>query len=276
MLTMTDIQRAAPSVFAREAYEKTSDKYQFFPTDYVVQALMNNGFRCSAAGQAKTRIEGKKEFTRHVLRFRHDDMPRIKDEGIPEVVLVNSHDGSSSYRLMLGVFRIACANGLIVASSMMEDIRVRHSGRDNLIDNVIEGSFKVIGEAPKAIEQVNEWQGLMLPHAEQRLLAEAALELRGTSLEIGADTLLRARRPDDREEGGAERSLWKTMNVVQENLIKGGIYGTSPVRIEDGRQVGGQLRKLTKLKSVVEDTKFNRALWKMTEGMAELKTKAAA
>lgn len=276
MLTMTDIQHLAPSVFARGAYETMSDKYKHVPTDYVVQGLMNNGFRCVAAGQAKTRVAGKAEFTRHVLRFRHDDLKRIGDEAIPEMVLVNSHDGTSSYRLMMGVFRIACANGMIVASSMIQEQRVRHTGGDNLVDDVIEGSFELVKEAPKAIEVVRDWQGIQLNHDEQRVLAKAALELRGTSLEIKADTLLRARRSDDREEGGAERSLWKTMNVVQENLIKGGVYGTSPVRVEDGRQVGGQLRKLTKLKSVVEDTKFNRALWKMTEEMANLKTKAAA
>lgn len=268
MLTMNDIQHRAPSVFARQAWDQTSDKYQFFPTDYVVQGLMNNGFRCVMAGQAKTRIEGKGEFTRHVLRFRHDDMPRLGDDALPEVVLVNSHDGSSSYRLMLGVFRMVCSNGMIACSNMVEEVRVRHSGRDNVIDNVIEGSYQIINEAPKAIDQIMDWSGIMLNQDEQRVLAEAAIGIRGTSLEVDPYAVLRAKRSDDRENANGERSLWKTMNVAQEHLIKGGAYGESPTT--------HKMRRLGAIKSVVEDTRFNRQLWEMTEKMAQLKTKAAA
>lgn len=268
MLTIEQIQHRAPSVFATQPWEKTSDKYQFFPTDYVVRGLLNNGFRCVMAGQAKTRIEGKGDFTRHILRFRHDDMPRLGHDALPEVVMVNSHDGSSSYRLMLGVFRLVCANGMIACSSMMEEVRVRHTGKDTLVDDVIEGSYRIIDEAPKAIGQIQEWQGIKLLPEEQENFASAALTLRGSTLEVEPKTVLRARRYDDDTDADGSRDLWKTMNVVQESMIRGGGYGLSPAT--------GRLRRMNAVKSVVEDVRLNRALWQLTEGQAKLKTKATA
>lgn len=270
MLTLEQIQHRAPSVFAQGAWEGTSSKYQFFPTHHVVQALMDNGFACSSARQARTRIEGKEDFVKHILRFRHDDLRaqalKVGDV-FPEIILTNSHDGSSSYNITMGMFRLACSNGMCVKTANIEDIRVRHSGREQLIDSVIEGSFEIIKEAPKVIEQVRDWQAIHMNDDEQRVFAETALELRGTTLEVSPDALLKARRAADRPEVGAGRDLWQTMNVVQESLIRGGAYGRSPTT--------GQLRRMNEVKSVIEDTKLNRALWQMTEKMAELKTKAA-
>jgi uncharacterized protein DUF932 len=41
------------------------------------------------------------------------------------LILLNSHDGTSSYQLMSGVFRIVCRNGLIVSEGEAQMIRCR-------------------------------------------------------------------------------------------------------------------------------------------------------
>jgi hypothetical protein len=261
MLQMHEIQRTAPSVFAQSAYTKTSDKYKFFPTEYIVQALMDKGFNCTSARQARTRIEGKQDFVKHVLRFRHEDlqsMTRKVGDIIPEIVLTNSHDGSSSYNLTLGMFRLACLNGLMVKSGNIQEVRIRHSGHDRLIDDVIDGTFRVIDEAPKAIEQVRHWQGIDLSRNEQEAFARSALELRGTKLAVEPGQALHARRSADY---GSD--LWTTMNVIQENLIKGGLTGKNDK---------GQRRAINKVNSVIKDSSLNRAIWMLTEQMAQLKT----
>lgn len=270
MLTLEQIAHKAPSVFADGAWEGTSDKYLFFPTNRVVQALMDNGFGCSSARQARTRIEGKGDFVKHILRFRHDDLRSTAlkvGDVFPEIILTNSHDGSSSYNITMGMFRLACSNGMCVKTANINEVRVRHTGQESLIDDVIEGSFEIIKEAPKVIEQVRDWQKIRMSADEQRIFAETALDLRGTTLEVSPDALLKARRSADKPEDGSTRDLWQTMNVVQEALIRGGAYGESPTT--------GRLRRMNEVKSVIEDTKLNRSLWQMTEKMAELKTKAA-
>lgn len=257
-MTLDQIRYIAPSVFAETPYAALSHKYRMFPTAQIVTGLIAQGFAPVRAQQSRTRIEGKAPFTKHLLRFRRqDDLMADVNSEVPEIVLLNSHDGSSAYQISLGLFRVRCTNGLVVKSAGIEEVRVRHSGKPSLVDDVIEGSFRVIEQAPQVLAQVQEWKALALTAPEQRLLAEAALEVRETSLEVEPAHVLAPRRRDD---VGAD--LYRTMNVVQENLMRGGIYG---------RNEQQQRRRLQGVKSVDGDTRINRALWVLAEKMAELK-----
>src|SRR4030067_153211 len=135
VLSNDAIRKAAPSVFATEPWDQVSERYVFIPTIEVVNQLRANGFQPVRASQSKSRIEGKGEFTKHMLRFRreHDILTQLGDE-LPEIVLVNSHDRTSSYQLSAGVFRLACLNGMVVKSADFGSIKVQHSG--NIVDNV--------------------------------------------------------------------------------------------------------------------------------------------
>jgi hypothetical protein len=261
-MTIEQIQRVAPSVFATEPYHGMSERYRFFSTAHVVEGLMAQGFAVVRAQQSRSRIEGKEAYTRHLLRFRHASQADAAVQSvIPEVVLTNSHDGTSAYKLSLGLFRVLCLNGLVVQSAGIEDIKVRHSGRESLVGEVIEASYRVIDQAPKALAQVEQWQHLQLSPPEQEVLAEAALELRESTLEVQPRALLMPRRWEDGDPN-RDRDIWRTMNTVQENLMRGGVQG---------RNEQGQRRRLRGITSVDTDTKLNRALWVLTEKMAALK-----
>ena len=202
-MSLEQIRTVAPSVFAERPWDTMSAKYRFFPTVYVVEGLMQQGFLPVRAQQSRTRIEGKGDFTKHLLRFRHASMADSAVQSmVPEIVLINSHDGTSAYHLSLGLYRVICTNGLVVKSAGIEDIRVRHSGRESLIQDVIEGSYRIIDEAPKALAQVEQWQHLQLSPPEQEILAEAALEIRDSALEVQPRALLAPRRWED---GAADR-----------------------------------------------------------------------
>ena len=220
-LTLDAIRQTAPSVFAEHAYAGTSERYRFFPTSQIVVGLMHEGFLPVRAQQSRCRLEDKQDYTKHMLRFRHaHGLERQVDTIVPEVVLINGHDGTSAYNLSLGLFRVRCTNGLVVKSEGISDLRVRHSGRASLVDEVIEASYAVIQDAPKALAQVETWQHLQLSAPEQEAFAEAVVELRETSLEVRPSELLRLRRRDD-----ASPHAWMTMNVIQENLMRGGARG---------------------------------------------------
>src|SRR5438105_4991597 len=255
-MSLDQIRTVAPSVFSTKPYAAMSEKYRFFATSHVVEALMHEGFAVVRAQQSCTRIEGKGDFTKHLLRFRHVSMAdSAVASTVPEIVLINSHDGSSAYHLSLGLYRIICTNGLVVKSAGIEDIRVRHSGRESLIQDVIEGSYTIIHEAPTALAQVEQWQHLHLSPPEQEVLAEAALELRDSTLEVQPRALLAPRRWEDGHPD-RPRDVWRTMNTVQENLLKGGVQG---------RNEQGQRRRLRGVKSVDGDMRINRALWVLAE-----------
>jgi hypothetical protein len=272
-LTLAELKHYAPSAFATEKHESRSNRYTYIPTSEVIDGLMSQGFEPFKASQGRSRIPGKADFTKHLIRFRHKSTSNVAGNDVPEVVLINSHDGTSAYKLMAGIFRIVCSNGLVVCSQNMGELSVPHKG--NIVDRVIEGSFEIIGQSRKALGTIDAWQQLRLTDGEQNAFAEAAHTLRFADAEGKVDTaitasqLLRPRRMEDRGTGEnwqrAAGDLYRTMNVVQENVIKGGLSnwrrGDNGVRRTTTREVKG----------IDQDVRLNRALWQLAERMAELK-----
>jgi len=270
-ITLDQIARYAPSAMATRPHESRSDRYTYIPTVNIIEGMMKEGFQPFSASQSRSRIEGKTEFTKHMIRFRHADASQALRVGdvIPEVVLINSHDGTSAYKLIAGMFRLACSNGLMVSEGEIESVAVHHKG--NILNNVIEGSYRLVKDSEKAITTVAEWNQLQLTTGEQSALAEAAHTLRFADREgkvttpITAAQLLRPRRSDD-----AGNDLWKTFNRVQENVIKGGLHGVQ--RDPSGRRLRAVSTR--QVKGIDQDVKLNRAMWQLAERMAELKAAA--
>lgn len=261
------LARLAPSIFATEAHTSRSAKYAYIPTSAVLDGMRKEGFVPVKATQGRSRIEGKTEFTKHMIRFRHSDYIGTERGGqvVPEIVLVNSHDGTSAYHLMAGLFRIACLNGMIRCESTTADLRVPHKG--NVVDNVIEGAFTVIEDSKGAVEQAETWSALRLTHDERQVMADAARLLRFGDSEGNVETpiearqLLAPRRREDRDE-----TLWTTHNVIQENVIRGGLHAWT-------RDANNRQRRVTtrEVRNIDGDVKLNRALWMLSQRMAELK-----
>lgn len=258
-LSVDQIARYAPSVLATEAHESRSDRYAYIPTMTVIDGLRKEGFEVYGVGQNRTRIEGKRNFTKHVVRMRHASMlaPKVGDS-IAEIILTNSHDGSSGYQLSSGFFRLVCSNGMVVGNAQ-NDISVRHSG--NVMDNVIEGATRVLDDLQIGMERISQFQGIQLNREEQVVLANAALQLRydnPAEAPIVATSLLTPRRWDDRA-----NDLWSTFNRIQESVIKGGVRG---------RNANGRRMSTRAVTGVTEDLKLNKALWSLADGMAQIKT----
>jgi hypothetical protein len=188
------------------------------------------------------------------MRLRHADQIGQRGE-VPEIVLVNSHDGTSSYQIMAGFFRIVCSNGLI-AGSLTDDVRVRHSG--NVVDNVIEGSYSVLSNLDALESRIDQYRSIQLDRPEQIALATAAVQVRwGDDAPVVPGNLLRINRwEDDRSD------LWTVFNRLQENVIRGGVRG----RAQTGRRMS--TRAVT---GVSESVRVNRALWTLADEMAKLK-----
>jgi hypothetical protein len=268
-LTDEDIRRLAPSAFAAEAHESRSARYAYIPTAEVIRGMREGGFLPMWAGQARTRDAGRAGHTKHILRFRHAGAATATERRVgntfPEIVLLNSHDGTSAYRVMSGVFRLVCLNGMIVADRQGAEIRVPHKG--DVVRQVVEGSYEVLDDARGALEAVEAWRGVTLSRDEQRAFGEAARTLRFGDAEgqaetpITAEQLLAPRRVDD-----AGDDLWRTFNRVQENAIRGGLTAW-------GRDAQNRPRRVTsrEVTGIDGDVRLNRALWTLTERMAELK-----
>ena len=250
------IAHYAPSVLAESAHESRGERYSFIPTINVLDGLRAQGFQPFEVRQTRCRDLAKREFTKHLVRLRHPDAIGSAEE-VPELVLVNSHDGTSSYQLLAGFFRMVCSNGLI-AGNICNDVRIRHSG--NVIDDVIEGSFRVLENVKEIGSRIEQYKSIELSREESTVFANCALQLRWDEgkAPVSADQVLSANRYQD-----VKPDLWTTFNRVQENLVKGGLGGRGTTgRRMTTRAVGG----------VNENVKLNRALWTLADGLAQLKS----
>jgi len=255
------LMRMAPSIFALEPYHKMSDKYGFVPTIDVIEAMRSEGYQPFRAFEARTRIDDKHGYVKHLIRLRHADAAPMKGDLFPEIILVNSHDGASAYQMHAGLFRLVCSNGMIVADSTFEKVSIRHSG--SVLEEAMRAAFAIGGEVPRIQDQVEQFQAITLTPNEQGIFAEAALSLRYPEAPpINPVQLLNSRRYEDKD-----LSLFTTLNKVQENIVKGGIHGQSQGRTR---------RRMTTraITGVDQDVKLNKALWLMAERMAELKQAA--
>lgn len=254
-LSDDQIARFAPSIFAEDKAPDRSQRYAFINTRTVLDGLRREGFQPVEVRQTRTRKAGREYFTKHMVRLQHPDLQRAGDN--PEVVLLNSHDGTSSYQLLSGWFRFVCSNGLI-CGEVQNDIRIKHAG--NVVDNVIEGAFRVVDDLKGVDEQIEQMKAIPVSRDERLLLANAAADLRWGENHHPAsqEALALPRRFEDRRD-----DLWTAFNVVQENLVKGGVVGrTATNRRATTRAVSG----------VNEDVRLNRGLWRLAEAFAGLKT----
>ncbi len=261
------LRKVAPSIFADAPHTSRSDRYAYIPTSKVVDGLRDNGFAPVKVQVSRVRQDDKRGFEKHMIRFRHvDAMAKAVGDVFPEVILINSHDGSTSYKLSSGLHRLVCSNGLVVAAGELDEIRVTHTGK-NIIDDVISGSFQVLQQSQLGVEVANRWSQLQLTDGEQTALAIGAHHARFADAAGVIDTpiepaqLLRARRGEDRG-----NDLWNTFNRIQENVVKGGLHGI-------GVGTDGRRRRVStrEVKGIDGNVNINKALWKMAEHLASLK-----
>jgi Domain of unknown function (DUF932) len=257
-LSDDQIRRVAPSIFAEGKHESRSRRYTYIPTIDVLRGLRNEGFQPFMVCQTRVRDQGKREFTKHMLRLRHVD--QITGEEADEIVLLNSHDGTSSYQMLAGTFRFVCQNGMI-AGENLADIRVPHKGI--VIQDVINGAFDVLDGFDLIREQKDGMRAMTLDRDEQQAFARSALALRydptdaETPAPITESRLLSPRRFEDRRD-----DLWTVFNRVQENLTKGGLHG---------RSRSGRALSTRPIAGIDQNVKLNRALWMLADAMRQMK-----
>lgn len=276
-LELDAIRKAAPSIFAEDKHVSRSERYTYIPTAAVLAGLLKEGFLPTEVRQGGSRDEEKRGFTKHMIRLRREPESNnvyrargghhfdFKGELFPEVVLVNSHDGTSAYQLYAGLFRLVCTNGLI-SGEMFQSVKIAHKG--NVVDQVIEGAYTVVDTALAMGEQARQLEGIQLTRDEQTVFGRAALALRFEEPEkapVQVEQVLRPRRAADNKP-----DLWTTFNRTQENLIKGGLHGVT-VNAETRQRRHVTTRPVNGIEG---NRDLNRALHTLATEFAKLKQAA--
>ncbi|MBC7674430.1 MAG: DUF945 domain-containing protein [Polaromonas sp.] len=256
-LTEDQLRRVAPSIFAEEAHDSRSKRYTYIPTISVLRGLQGEGFEPFMVAQTRVRDDSRREHTKHMLRLRHRSQSVALDTN--EIILINSHDGSSAYQMLAGTYRLVCRNGMVCFRAD-EDIKISHKG--NVGERVVSSAYEVLDGFTRVVEEREGMKALTLNAGEQSAFARAALELRfdtdnGKATPVTEAQVLAVRRSEDRAD-----DLWTVTNRVQEALVRGGI---------DGRLANGRRAATRAVQGIDQNVKLNRALWVLATEMRRMK-----
>lgn len=237
-----------------------SDRYVQANTETVIDDLAKLGWYPVDAKQCRTKSNSRGIRSFHMVAFQNPNVSIVKDNGseevecYPRIILTNSHDGFNSFKFMVGLFRLVCSNGLVIATDKMVDMSIRH----------INYSFDELRkQVAVAIEQVEIQAGIMsqmnrvqLNDTQKRQLAESAIRIRkgipaGEKYEISDSSIEEILSPKRDEDAGS--SLWNVFNVIQENMMKGGYTITN---------ANGKVRKQRPITSVVKSLDINKELFR--------------
>lgn len=197
-----------------------------FPTIHVLNGLRKEGFLPFSMAQSRTRHEDRREFPKHLLRFRHVNHLGSATVGteFPEIVLVNSHDGTSSYQMDAGIYRLVCSNGMVVSAGDVQSLKVSHKG--DVRDQVIEAAYEIVESFPVVQSKMTAMKETKLLPAVQEALAEEAIQLRYNDPDKPAPiTAAQVLTPERAADVGND--AWSVLNRTQEHLIRGDLSGTA-------------------------------------------------
>ena len=240
-----------------------SGKYLHVNTKTVIDDLAKLGWFPVNAGQRKARKGKTTIHSKHMVAFQHPDIivkGKNGDDAFPRIILQNSHDGFTAFKFSVGIYRLVCSNGLVIADEEFGDFRIRHQGYS--FEELRSLVMQTVENLPSRVEVMSRMKDRILSFEEKCKLAMDSLLLR-SGITPGSeqaskiiydnqtleDLLTPTRKEDEYED------LWTVLNVVQEKIINGGFHAAL---------LGAKVRKVKSIKSFEKDLKINRELFKLS------------
>lgn len=249
------LKRDVPSIFAKSANPKMSDKYVHVPSSDIIEQVEGSGYVVTHASQDTAR-ERDPNYVRHFVRMTHESMLGAKvGDTVPQLTLENSGNGRTKLQFLAGFYRLLCENGMVGGGGSFTAFRVTHM-RD--IRAQIEEGIQIVQEqTERGMAMIEDWSKVKLSAQKQTNFAKRALVLRFG--EDGAKAYEPKQLLGVRREGDEGADLWHVFNRVQEAIIRGGAEGMSannrPIRARE-------------LKGITSQVQLNRGLWEAAEKLA--------
>ena len=148
-----------------------------------------------------------------------------------------------TFTISAGIYRFVCSNGLVIADSVFESYKIKHLGnRDNDVANAV---ANITAVKPKLMQKIQTLESIKLSQLEKESFAKSSLSLRfDKHLQVNHTDLLTPHRNEDTKD-----DLYTTLNVIQENLLRGNISGVNNIT---GRRFTSK-----EIKSISKDVEVN-------------------
>lgn len=224
------------------------------PTLEYIQAFEARGWKVTEASAQKKR-KGRGDHGKHMVTMLHENFDTIPSQRlgglVPRIHLLNSHDWSSRFQVIMGMFRLICSNGAMVAQGAVSSASfTHHSATAKEVSDVLTDAFFV--NVQESMRDAEVWSGIDLQDDEMVEFATIARNLRfGEDSPVRPESLLEARREQDNG-----NNLWLTFNRLQENTTKGGL------------RFAGMRRAARPLTAIDASVKVNTGLWSAAQAIA--------
>jgi len=254
-LTIDQIKENAPQAFAATPKPGVSDRYSFLPTSRIIEDMDRLGWKVNQAKSNRSRTSANAEFGNHIVKFFHPDVYMKDQDGNVEayvnIVVMNNHMGTGSFKFEMGIFRLVCENGLIIKDKDFGGFNMRHSGYS--FEQLQETLNAAMTRLPEVVGKINSYNQILMSKEAQKAFAQQAFALRSYQdrqlTEIELEEFLAPRRKQD--EGD---SLWVVLNRIQESVLKGGYSITNKKN---------KLRRAKSIKNIQQDIKLNQQVWEL-------------
>ena len=261
------LKEVCPLAFAKEATNPdVSGKYLFVNTETIIDDLDKLGWKPVQAAQRKGRSGTSTIFSKHMVAFQNPEI-MIKgkdgDDAFPRIIMTNSHDGMQAFKFSVGIFRLVCSNGLVVADEQFSDFKIKHKGYTfGELRKVVK---QAVADLPNKVKVLNDMKNRILTQDENNKLALDAMLIRA-GIEPGSEKAEKFNYDDEtiedildptRDEDKGD-NLWKVFNVVQEKITQGDFHAALK---------GAKVRKVRKIKSFEKDLVVNKKLFKLATAL---------
>jgi hypothetical protein len=237
-----------------------TDRYTPVTTQNLIDTLTKKGYVQTALKTTRVRKSSKEGFQKHMVRLSHEGLTlQNVGDSRPEIVLVNSYDGSSCLKIMIGIFRLVCSNGMIVGKTFGE-YSVRHVG--DITQQIDQALLDAATRLPAISEKISQFTKLQLTDAQQNEFAKlaAALILPENAQAVDLKSVLKITR-----QGDAGSDFWTVFNRAQEKLLNGGVAYTSLVTDEETQTFNVRHNTSRAIKSIDRQVSVNQGVWDLAE-----------
>ena len=261
-MTMDELRKACPMAFkSNPTNPNVSDKYVQANTITVINDLEKLGWYPVQAKQCRMKKKSSGIRSFHMIALQNPNVKIVKQNAdgtetidtYPRIILTNSHDGFNSFKFMVGLFRLVCSNGLVVADNEMVNMSIRH------INYSFDELRKVVNEAikqvPNIVMTMNTMKNTEVTDEQKREMATEVVKIRKNieddkKFSLDEDTIREILMPVREEDNGND--LWTVFNICQEKLIKGGYMALGN---------NNKVRKQRSITSIKKDIDYNQRLW---------------
>ena len=257
-MTKDEMKTKAPYIFAdKPTNGGVSERYTMASTETVIDDMAKLGWGVTDCKQQRANKRSNiRSF--HMVSLQNPNV-YIEENGeivaYPRIILTNSHDGFHSFKFMIGVFRLCCSNGLVIATQEFANVAIRHINYD------FEELRKVVAQAVEAtkknVEVMNVMQKTELSEEQKADFATKAVAIRKGIKEnekkpiLSDDEVKEILEPVRKEDEGND--LWSVYNVLQEKMMKGDFHF--------GKTKLGKNRKARPITGAAKDIEVNQRLF---------------